>query len=233
MTQAPSRPARGLGRRALLRNGLLTGAGAAVASVALPGLTGVAHASIVSVYAEWWNGYEVYLNAQTQWWWCRDCYALFYSGSGAAAGVCPVNYPYGHNPSGSSMYDTPCNNQKITGIGMGSGEQGLWYWCNWCQGLFYGLGQTNSHCPGNVLTSYPFTTGPHDASDGSYNYNLLYSNDGGPWTGDPPLQSGWLWCENCQGLFWGGSGVTAGLCPINFTSQHQGGGSYKYQMYKN
>jgi hypothetical protein len=42
---------RGLNRRTVLKRGLLTGVGAAVASVALPTLTGVAQASQLTVTA--------------------------------------------------------------------------------------------------------------------------------------------------------------------------------------
>ncbi len=60
---------------------------------------------------------------------------------------------------------------------------------------------------------------------GSYDYSLLVA----PWNGN--LQPNWLWCSVCQGLFHANSGVNAGLCPVNATSQHQGGKSWPYLLF--
>jgi hypothetical protein len=225
MAEVTPRAARVLGRRALLRNGLLAGAGAAVASVALPGITGTAQASIVEAGALGPLGLNIAFSAQTQWWWCRNCSGLFYSASGAAAGSCPFN-GY-HDPSASWMYETPVLTYQDVGAEQEQAQPG-WLWCNWCQGLFFGKGQP-SHCPGNLQSFAPYKTGPHNGSDGSDIYLLPYSGAEGGWSiGNPPLQSGWLWCKNCQGLFHASSGTSAGLCPALIApGQHNGSDSYQ------
>lgn len=229
MTDFTPQPGRGLARRALLRNGLLAGVGAAVASAALPGITGItgiAQAAIGNVQATDPFGIVEDLSAQTQWWWCRNCSGLFYSASGAAAGSCPFNGS--HDPSGSWMYETPILTQQDVGAEQAQAQQ-PWRWCNWCQGLFWGKGQGSSHCPGNLISFAPNITGPHNGSDGSDTYLLPYNGAEGGWSsGTPPLQAGWLWCKNCQGLFHANSGTSAGLCPALKTSgAHDGSGSYR------
>lgn len=61
----------------------------------------------------------------------------------------------------------------------------------------------------------------------SYNYGFYYNAEGSGW------QEGWLWCSQCSGMFWSGSGTTAGVCPATAgMSQHDGGGSDKYVAYR-
>jgi hypothetical protein len=226
MADVTPQPGRGLARRALLRNGLLAGAAAAVASVALPGITGVAQAAMVDAEAINPFGLVSEFTAQTQWWWCKNCSGLFYSASRAAAGSCPFN-GY-HDPSASSMYETPVLTTQDVGAEQYQAQQG-WLWCNWCAGLFWGKGQASSHCPGNLISFAPNITGPHNASDGSSTYMLPYNGSEGGWSnGTPPLQAGWLWCKNCQGLFWARSGTSAGLCPeLKTRGPHDGSSSAK------
>lgn len=216
-------PPGGLARRALLRKGLLAGAGAALASVALPSLTGVAQASIVNAEAIDPFGQVDDFTAQNQWWWCKNCSGLFYSASGAADGACPFN---GQHEPGPWMYETPTLTEQDVATEQYQAQQG-WRWCNWCQGLFWGKGQASSHCPGNLTSFAPYITGPHNASDASDTYILPHAGSEGGWSdGSPPLQAGWLWCKNCQGLFHANSGTSAGLCPELLTpGPHDGSSS--------
>jgi hypothetical protein len=218
MTDLNSQRACGPSRRGLLRNGLLAVAGATVASVALPAFTSVAQAAIVDVLAVDPYGDNDDFTAQTQWWWCRACRGLFWSNNGTDAGVCPASWPNPHNLSGSGNYDVPILNEGDAGIVQ---TQPGWRYCNLCQGLFWGNGQASSHCPGNVETPY-ISSGPH-AFGSPTSYLMLYGAD---WTlPDPALQAGWHYCTACQGLFWPGSGVNGGVCPVNFSSPHKGGGT--------
>jgi hypothetical protein len=216
MTEVTPKPARGLGRRALLRNGLLAGAAAAAASVTLSTFTGVAQAALLDVEARDPYGLIDDFSAQNQWWWCRACHGLFWSNNGTDAGVCPASWPNPHNLDGSWMYEVPILNEGDAGIVQ---TQYDWCWCNQCQGLFWGSGQASSHCPGNVDTPY-VSSGPHSFGSGT-SYLLLY----GPYWSQASLQGGWHWCTVCQGLFHPDSGVTGGVCPVNFSNPHKGGGT--------
>jgi hypothetical protein len=72
-----SQAADGLRRRAVLRNGLLAGAAAAVAGLGWPAFTGMVQAAIVDVVVTDPYSDPVDLTAQNQWWWCRACLGLF------------------------------------------------------------------------------------------------------------------------------------------------------------
>jgi hypothetical protein len=227
MADVTPQPGLGLGRRALLRNGLLAGAGMAVVSVAQPGIAGVAQASTVEAVAFGPLGLDIAFSAQNGWRWCTRCSGLFYSPSDAPAGACPFN---GDHQPGGANYETPFVTSQDVGAEQEQAQQS-WLWCNWCEGLFWGKGQVNSHCPGNLISFAPYITGPHNASDGSYTYLLPYEGSEGGWSdGSPALQAGWHWCQNCQGIFWAGAGKTsAGLCPaLKTEGPHDGGGTIYY-----
>ena len=79
-----------------------------------------------------------------------------------------------------------------------------WAWCKKCQGLFYGPNVSSSRCPvGGTHTP------PPESQSG--NYSLPYNA-----APDPSRQSGWRWCNKCQGLFYG-PGATSSLCPAGST----------------
>jgi hypothetical protein len=225
LTEETTQSRRGPDRRALLRNGLLAGAAATVATIALPGITGSAQAAVVEADAFGPLGIDIAFSAQTQWWWCTNCSGLFYSASGAPAGSCPFN---GYHQPGSWMYETPVLTSGDAGAEQEQAQHG-WLWCNWCTGLFFGPNWPSSHCPGNVISFAPNTTGPHNSNAGSDPYLLPYSGSDGGWSqGAPSLQAGWLWCKNCQGLFHSNSGTSAGLCPeLKVKGPHNGSGSYQ------
>jgi hypothetical protein len=96
--------------------------------------------------------------------------------------------------------------------------QADWRWCNKCQGLFFGGGLANSHCPTGGTHAAP-------AQSGSGNYSLPYNVPA-----DPNRQSDWRWCNKCQGLFWGG-GLAVSHCPAGGThAPPQQSGSWNYSL---
>jgi hypothetical protein len=229
MTDVTPQTGRGLDRRVLLRNGLLAGAAVAMASVALPGITGIAQASTVEADAFGPLQIDVAFSAQNQWWWCRNCNGLFYSASGAATGRCPFGGI--HDPTGSWMYETPFVTEQDA-VAEEEQAQQPWRWCSWCTGLFWGKGQASSHCPGNLESFAPNICGPHNGSDGSYTYLLPYEGSEGAWSqGTPSMQAGWHWCQKCQGLFHPNSGTSGGLCPALLTKGPHDGGGTSYQLF--
>jgi hypothetical protein len=126
------------------------------------------------------------------------------------------------------MYETPVLTDGDVGAEQEQAQHG-WLWCDWCAGLFFGANQVSSHCPGNLISFAPNITGPHNANAGSDPYLLPYSGPEGGWSlADPSLQAGWLWCQNCHGLFHANSGTSAGLCPeLKVKGPHNGSASYQ------
>jgi hypothetical protein len=96
--------------------------------------------------------------------------------------------------------------------------QGNWYWCSYCQGMFWG-GRSAGACPSFVGKS------PHDGT-GKYPY-VAYLG-----TNSAEGQGGWLWCRNCSGMFWGGgSSKYGGVCPLGAGQyQHNGTRSSNYYI---
>jgi hypothetical protein len=137
-----------LSRRRLLRNGLLTGLGAAAVGIASP---------VSTAKAQGWN-------VQQNWCWCGKCTGMFYDGD-ATNGWCPAggqhesgnanvdSYPYG------LYYNIPISE-------LGPKYQEYWNWCSKCMGLFYGPQQSSSWCPAG---------GRHNGSV-SYNYELAFGD---------------------------------------------------------
>jgi hypothetical protein len=166
MTSGASQEIRGLGRRALLRNGLLLSLGTSTVVAASASLAGEARAGAPAP---------------------------------ASADILAATAP----------------------------EQFGWAWCDLCQGMFYSGNNTLGHCPynGNLF-------GHANKLDySSYNYGFYYNATGTDW------QAGWLWCRNCQGMFWAPSGHTSyGQCPFynsnGQTGAHNGSGSFAYVAYR-
>ncbi|GAB2678615.1 hypothetical protein [Nocardia goodfellowii] len=74
-----------------------------------------------------------------------------------------------------------------------SATQRLWKLCGRCRGLWFSGNNTRGGCPaGDILDG-----GHHDDGSG-YDYILKEDPDGGQG------QSGWRWCERCQGLWFQG-----------------------------
>ncbi|HEY3115204.1 MAG TPA: M23 family metallopeptidase [Chloroflexota bacterium] len=87
-----------------------------------------------------------------------------------------------------------------------------WRWCKKCLGLFYGVkplsGSIGGVCPAQ---------GAHEQGS-SVNYVLAFSA-----VMIPAGQSGWRWCQKCQGLFYGGN--PGSVCPAG-DAHHVGSGNY-------
>lgn len=219
MADVTPRTTRGLSRRTLLRNGLVTGLGVAIATAAVPAFTGVARAASVTDFGiQPGTGTTFEFSAQTNWWWCNKCSGLFWSNSsGSPAGDCAKD-GNPHTSTGSWTYDVPFGNPAITGV------QSQWSYCNLCDGLFYGPNVSESACIGNSTVN-PIVIGNHHR--GTTDYDLLHDGWGG---GGPFLQGGWNWCTNCQELFWGGNG---GACPAWLGTQGHLAGSpnTNYQLF--
>jgi hypothetical protein len=198
MTDLTAQKTRGLGRRTLLRSGLLVGLGAAVVTVAAPNLAGVARAAD-SIPVEAPNGNIMEFTCQPGWSWCKYCQGLFY-GTAPIPG-CASNYDdFLHVPGSNWNYQVPFGAPPSGGSGY---LQAGWQYCDNCNGLFDEPdNNTNSCCIGNG-------GGPHQNNfTGTYPYYLPYQAG---WRGGP-MQSEWAWCDNCNLLFFGPN-WSSSVCP--------------------
>jgi hypothetical protein len=155
-------------------------------------------------------------NAQAGWKHCSKCQGLFFATNNP--GGCPAGGPHDGSNSGPYFLSLP---------GVGANPQ--WKLCNQCQGLFFaGTVNFQGVCP---------APGGH-TDTGSDNYILPQSTVSGNLT----QQSGWVWCNRCQGLFYGGDRSVQlfnnfGVCPSRATQadhvpdsayQHDGTTSGQY-----
>jgi hypothetical protein len=185
-----------LSRRKLLRNGLLTGLGAAAVGIVSPVFTGKAQAAV---------------NVQQNWYWCAKCTGLFYSADSYVAGWCPAGGQHvGYNANVDSYpYDLYYN---IPISELGPLYQESWNWCNKCAGLFYGPQQSSSWCPAG---------GRHNGT-GSFNYELAF---GGAIPAGYYHQDSWNWCRKCTGLFYGPQ-QSSSYCPAGGQHDGSGSYNY-------
>jgi hypothetical protein len=204
----PQKP-QGLDRRALLRNGLLVGLGAAAVTVAAPNLAGIARAS-ATVPVEAPNGNIMEFTVQPGWLWCKNCQGLFYpygdppypwcvSGKDGIFHDAGSNWnyqvPFGTPPSGGAAY-----------------LQGGWEYCDNCNGLFaYNTGFGRCADGGEHLNNLT----------GTYPYYLPNQNG---WRGGP-MQDAWSWCNQCSLLFFGPN-VANSACPYNYGKHVRGTWNY-------
>jgi hypothetical protein len=80
-------------------------------------------------------------------------------------------------------------------------DQNRWRWCRQCQGLWFSDNPTHGVCP-------RYGTNGHSLyASGNYTLN---DDAAGVLAGQP----GWIWCRQCQGLWYGFNG-TAGACPAS------------------
>lgn len=91
------------------------------------------------------------------------------------------------------------------------GTQNGWRWCNKCQGLWFGSNQASSNCPEG---------GTHN-NTGSGNYSLVNNAAVAPLN----HQSGWRWCNKCQGL-WFGPNQASSNCAQGGLHSLTGSGNY-------
>jgi hypothetical protein len=203
MPQQAGMPRRegGLGRRALIRNGLVVSAGVAMLGAGSAIRPGAARAS----------------TTQNNWRRCIHCGGLCWAGDGDAGqlpahlGVCPyqgTGQP--HSPGSLNM-----TLDSGDAAAAGSVQVG-WRWCENCYGLFWAAGKTqNGVCPDG---------GHHVASGSIYD---MYINALPYYNGENSF-TGWDWCGKCQGLYWGNGNNAAGLCPDGGT--HIPGSGTNYVM---
>lgn len=92
--------------------------------------------------------------------------------------------------------------------------QSGWRWCQQCQGLWFAGNPSHGACPAS-------TAGHSFAGSGNYTLDV---------EGDPFVdgQSGWVWCNQCQGL-WYALNSTRGACPAS-TAGHAIAGSTSYSL---
>ncbi|GAA1033215.1 hypothetical protein GCM10009557_34270 [Virgisporangium ochraceum] len=101
--------------------------------------------------------------------------------------------------------------------------QSGWRWCRNCKGLWFANLAADGGC-------CPRRRGLPHTSQGSGNYQLLFSSD--PGSG----QTGWRWCSSCKGLWYKTSvsdgGIEGGYCASSGLLQHtsQGSGNYKIEL---
>jgi hypothetical protein len=147
---------------------------------------------------------------QSNWRWCNKCQGLFFGGSQAESD-CPAGGAHAEPAqSGSGNYSLPHNAPPSPS------RQSEWCWCNKCQGLFYGPAVAASSCPAGGTHS-------PQAQSGSGNYSLPHIV---PTSSE--MQSGWRWCDKCQGLFFG-EGLAGSQCPAGGTHMdpaQSGSGNY-------
>jgi len=201
---------RGLGRRALLRNTLVVGAGAVtLGAISIP-LSGAAYAG----------------SYQNYWGWCTKCNEFFWATNEFEnAGTCPVNNNDPHTLGGTAytaMYGfSTSGNPADTSS---AGQQAGWAWCTSCSAMFWK--SNGGSCPalsiiveGNVVEKYV----AH--SPGGTNYAIPFG------VGNSDYQDGWNYCVNCSCLYWGGTwGASVGTClDENANRKHVAGSDTHYQ----
>jgi hypothetical protein len=230
-------------RRSLLRNSFLLGAGAAVAAGASASLSSPARAAApFPIPPASTANPATPAPQQWDWVWCKLCAGIFNCVTAGSSnpvvlyerGWCPEQINGYWHANTAAPYNS--DNYGLYYTGAGASWQPGWFWCHNCKGLFYGSGKgykSWGKCPYGESWAGDV---PHQG-DNSYDSYLLYY--GGPVTG---YQSNWLWCKQCDGLFYGGSGssfsTSAGVCPVNgglinagvAYTKHDGSGSYNYSI---
>jgi hypothetical protein len=112
--------------------------------------------------------YGFYYNAvgtdwQEDWYWCKNCSGMFWTGNGRTGGACPANATFSSH-DGSSSYPYVA----YYGTAGGTGQAG-WSWCRQCSGLWYSNGaQYGGDCP------VDFGNAQH-TSIGSYKYLIPHN----------------------------------------------------------
>ncbi len=84
-----------------------------------------------------------------------------------------------------------------------------WYWCDVCQGMWYGgYKDSNGNIKGGVC---PYGDGVPHAGLNAYTTSNYYFYYGA--VANSNWQGNWWWCGNCYIMYWGGT--SAGVCPAN------------------
>lgn len=193
-------------RRMFLRGAALLGTSAVAAGATSMSLVSSARASSTDSAAS--PGANVPI--QWAWAWCSKCQVLYYTRGSSA---CPAGGEHG----GQKSY-----NYGMYYNGGGANWQPGWAFCVLCSGLFYAHtvydGAHAGICP-RYWSSHAVVN--------SYNYIAFYNSA----RGYTNTQPGWLWCNQCYGMFYGNKSSRAGVCPLGQGAfSHYGGYSYPYQM---
>ena len=88
-----------------------------------------------------------------------------------------------------------------------------WRWCQKCEGMFFAGNPSQGTCPAG---------GAHDRS-ASGDYDMIVPVPG---MRVPPGQTGWRWCQKCQGMFFGDN-PSNGSCPVGGAHDKSASGPYK------
>jgi len=136
---------------------------------------------------------------------------------GLGAGI--VELPYQDDPYLRGVYSIFVQVERL-----GGGQlpmQPDWRWCDKCQGLYFGGGWANSRCPAGDT---------HRPADQSHSGDYSLPMDA---IAAADRQSGWRWCDRCQGLFYGPA-VASSRCPAGGTHAAPGqSGSSDYSPFHN
>jgi hypothetical protein len=215
MTETPGQ-VRELGRRALLRNALITGAGAAaLAAISVP-LASTADAAIF----------------QPNWGFCTQCDEIFWAGGNfTSSGSCTANLGHSHTLGGTNYFtEYGASSSGNPADPSSSGQQAGWRWCTACSALFW-PGTSNDRCPGTSVWIDGRVEGFANHDAGTTNYAVPFGI-----TNNSDYQGGWCYCHACGVLYWAGQwGKNAGVCLGNTglltpPGPHLAGSSTHYQM---
>ena len=203
MTDGAAKATGGLDRRALLRNGLMTGFGAVAIGVMSPGLIGKARAATLRPNTVALASITV--TGQSGWDFCDKCKG-FYFGTEQSSSVCPAGGTHG---GPSAVYTAWMLDSGTTTTGQQSG----WDFCDKCKVMYFGTEQSSSVCPAGGTHGGPsavyvmFTTFPPPPTNGG-------------------TQSGWKFCDKCKAMYYGNE-QSSSVCPAGGT---HGGNSSVYVM---
>ena len=151
------------------------------------------------------------LSLQKGWRWCRKCEGLFFIGN-FFKWRCPAEGLHDHN--GSGFYQ----------LQLAPPGQPYWRRCRKCEGLFFNANLAAvlsfGRCPvaggGNVNIHEPVL---------QTEYFLNINN----FFGGLSSQSGWRWCQKCEGIFFSGN-ATNGRCAAGGSHNGLNSGNYNLLM---
>jgi hypothetical protein len=130
-----------------------------------------------------------------------------------------IELPYQDDPYLRGVYSIFVQVERL-----GGGQlpmQRDWRWCDKCQGLYFGGGWATSRCPAGDT---------HRRADQDHSGDYSLPMDA---IAAADRQSGWRWCDKCQGLFYGPA-VASSHCPAGGIHSAPGqSGSSDYSPFHN
>jgi hypothetical protein len=217
-----------MGRRTLLKSGLLAGVGLAVAGTVSLANEGKALATDWNNTAIF-NGKTYNLTSEGAWAQCQLCAVLFvpstvyYGTEECDGGICASdngkhvgNETGGNNASG--VYYVPLTKDGAPSM------QSSWLHCTQCKTLFNGTG----FCPAfSVSPEYSIY---HTGGTTSRNYDMMYASGDGWSPGNMPIQARWRWCSLCHNIYYSNNVPQA--CAGNPGAGHTETGTLNYYLFK-